>query len=136
MIGNRIKELRKTFSHLSATEFGKKVGKSNGYISELENNIKKPSETLIIAICAVFQVNREWLENGKEPMLMESNTLACTASDICKTACKICDKLPKEEQSMILRMLQGMRPRDGTNDTASSKLLRARKKRQRAGVGD
>ena len=53
---------------LTKTAFAKRVGVSQSMISMLCNGTAKPSDRTISDICREFNVRREWLENGEEPM--------------------------------------------------------------------
>lgn len=75
----RIKELRKNYLHLSQTDFGNKLGVSRSVINNIERNVlARPEQklSLIKLICKEFSVNEDWLINGNEPILMESDTFS------------------------------------------------------------
>jgi len=59
----RLKELRKDLK-LTQTEFGEKIGKSLQAIQQYEYGIRNINESLILLICKIFNVNREWLVDG------------------------------------------------------------------------
>lgn len=70
----RIKELRKTYLHLSQTEFGERLGVSRSVINNIERNVlARPDQKLSLMklICSEFSVNEEWLLNGIEPMFVQ-----------------------------------------------------------------
>ena len=68
----RILELRKTLK-LSATEFGKNIGLKPSSMSDIEHGRSKLTERVIIAICAKYNVNEEWLRTGKGEMFIKEN---------------------------------------------------------------
>lgn len=73
----RIKRLRKEYLHLSQTEFGKKLGVSRSVINNIERNaLARPDQklSLIKLMCSVFNVNEEWVIDGKEPMILDSSS--------------------------------------------------------------
>lgn len=75
----RIRKLRKTYLHLSQTEFGKCLGVSRSVIKNLElNALARPEQklSLIKLMCKEFKVNEEWLLNGIEPMFIEPETFS------------------------------------------------------------
>ena len=55
---------------LTKTDFAKKIGISQPFLSQLCSGQKVPSDRTISDICRVFNVNRRYLENGEEPMFM------------------------------------------------------------------
>lgn len=67
-IAERIKQVRKD-AKLSQSDFGKKLGVSRSVINniELDRNKTGIQENIIKLICCVFNVNENWLKNGKGP---------------------------------------------------------------------
>lgn len=65
-IAERIKQVRKD-AKLSQSDFGEKLGVSRSVINniELDRNKNGIQENIIKLICCVFNVNEEWLKNGK-----------------------------------------------------------------------
>lgn len=63
-MNERIKELRKLLG-LSQEEFGKKLGVTRGAITNIELNKTEPKPLFVDLICEVFDVNKEWIEEGK-----------------------------------------------------------------------
>lgn len=57
-------------STLTKTEFAKRIGISQPYLSQICAGQKTPSDRTIADICRVFKVNRRYLEHGEEPMFM------------------------------------------------------------------
>ena len=55
-------------SGLTKTAFAKRIEVSQGFVSQLTSGSFNPSARTISAICREFNVRREWLENGEEPM--------------------------------------------------------------------
>lgn len=75
----RIRELRKTYLHLSQTEFGERLGVSRSVIKNIElNALARPDQKLSLMklICSEFNVNEEWLLNGAEPMFVQPDTFS------------------------------------------------------------
>ncbi|MEB1806017.1 MAG: helix-turn-helix domain-containing protein [Bacillaceae bacterium] len=62
-IGERIKELRKSVD-LSQKEFSKKIGISQGSLSDIEKGRNKPSIETFIAISNQFNVTIDWIIKG------------------------------------------------------------------------
>ncbi len=74
-IGPRIKEIRQA-KGLTQKEFADSLGIVQGFLSGLERGKKIPSDTLLIALCHLYEINQEWLETGtgemfKKPSLPE-----------------------------------------------------------------
>lgn len=63
----RIHALRKELG-ISQTEFGKKINISGPAVAKIESGKNSPSDQTITLICDRFNVNREWLAYGIEPM--------------------------------------------------------------------
>lgn len=63
-IGRRINSVRKA-SKLTQIEFARSLGVKQADISGLENGLTAPSERLIISICQLYSMNKEWLKSGK-----------------------------------------------------------------------
>lgn len=61
-LGDRINFVRKD-NKMNQSEFAKTLGISQAHVSKIEKNIEKPSETLLLFISHLFQVNIEWLKN-------------------------------------------------------------------------
>jgi transcriptional regulator with XRE-family HTH domain len=63
-VDKRIRQTREDLGWTQA-QFGGFVGISEGYVGMIENGRRKPSQALIIAIAAKFDVNENWLRVGK-----------------------------------------------------------------------
>lgn len=66
----RFTKVRKA-NHLTQAEFGNKIGVTGAAISRIESGDREPSDVVIKAVCREFNVRREWLELGHEPMMSE-----------------------------------------------------------------
>ena len=65
---DRIKAIRKHYD-LTQAEFGDRIGVKGNTITNYENDLRNPSDAIIVSICREFNVNEEWLRNGKGEML-------------------------------------------------------------------
>ena len=65
---DRIKAIRKHYD-LTQAEFGERIGVKGNTITNYENDLRNPSDAIIVSICREFNVNEEWLRNGKGEML-------------------------------------------------------------------
>lgn len=76
---DRIRELRKSYLHLSQTEFGEKLGVSRSVIKNIElDALARPDQklSLIKLMCKEFSVSEEWLLNGSGPMFVQPETFS------------------------------------------------------------
>lgn len=55
---------------ITKTDFAKKLGISQPFVSRICSGDAVPSDRTISDICRVFNVNRRYLEYGEEPMFM------------------------------------------------------------------
>ena len=60
----RLKELRKQLK-LSQKDFGNKLGVGDTAISKIEKGENKLSYRMALSICSIFNVNIDWLLEGK-----------------------------------------------------------------------
>jgi repressor LexA len=71
-VGPRIKEIRLA-KGLTQKAFADSLGIVQGFLSSLERGKKVPSDTLLIALCHLYEINPEWLQNGAGKMLKSSS---------------------------------------------------------------
>lgn len=71
-MNDRIILLRKTLK-LSQTAFGEKLGVSRSVINNIERELTDLKPPLSRLICSIFNVNPNWLENGKGEMFLPDN---------------------------------------------------------------
>lgn len=69
ILNERIKVLREELG-LSMEKFGGRIGLTRSAISKIESG-SNPSDQTIISICREFNVNEEWLRNGKGDMFLD-----------------------------------------------------------------
>jgi SOS-response transcriptional repressor LexA len=67
-VGSRIKEIRLA-KGLTQKEFADSLGIVQGFLSSLERGKKVPSDTLLIALCHLYEINPEWMQCGTGKML-------------------------------------------------------------------
>lgn len=71
-IGERIRKLRGAETQES---FGKKLGVSSQYISQLEKGNSQPSLELAMKLCDIYGVTLDWIFVGKQiPKVQEPDT--------------------------------------------------------------
>lgn len=66
---DRIREARKAL-HLTQKEFGDKIGIAGNTVTNYENGLRSPSNSIVVAICREFNVNEEWLRTGEGDMFI------------------------------------------------------------------
>ena len=66
-IGDRVKQIRRE-KDLTQKEFADSLGIVQGFLSGIERGRKTPSDTLIIALCNLYEINRVWLLSGTGDM--------------------------------------------------------------------
>lgn len=74
-MNERIKALRKTLN-LTQQEFADRIGVKRGTIANYEIGRNKPVDAIYSLICREFNVNKDWLRNGKGNMFINTNTLS------------------------------------------------------------
>ncbi|WP_243688214.1 helix-turn-helix domain-containing protein [Geotalea toluenoxydans] len=62
-MGLRIKEIRQA-KDMTQKEFADSLGIVQGFLSGVERGKKNVSDTLIIALCHSYGINKEWLKTG------------------------------------------------------------------------
>nr|DAW29044.1 MAG TPA: helix-turn-helix domain protein [Caudoviricetes sp.] len=70
---NRIKEIRSSLN-MSQTEFANKLGTTRSGVQAWEYGLNNPSTAMQALICNKFNINREWLVNGKGEMIVPTNS--------------------------------------------------------------
>lgn len=83
---DRIKAIRKHYD-LTQAEFGDRIGVKGNTITNYENDLRNPSDAIIVSICREFNVNEEWLRTGNGEMFIpvsKSDLIADMMSDVLK----------------------------------------------------
>lgn len=86
-------------SKLTQVKFADKIGISRTGLQKLISGENNPSEQTIRAICNQFKVNREWLEEGIEPMYQPN---APTSDD------ELIDEVLAGEDEFIKAFIKGI----------------------------
>lgn len=60
--------------NLTQIEFGDKVGISQGHLTSIESGKRTVTDKSVIAICATFGINEEWLRTGTGEMFIASDS--------------------------------------------------------------
>lgn len=72
-VNERVKMARKALN-LTQIEFGDKVGISQGHLTSIESGKRTVTDKSVIAICAAFGIDENWLRTGAGEMFVESDT--------------------------------------------------------------
>lgn len=75
-INERIRYFRKEILHMSQVEFAKRLGMKQTSVSTIEKTGGTVTSPTINALCLAFNLNKNWLKEGKEPMLLEPQTFS------------------------------------------------------------
>lgn len=100
-LGERIKMLR---GESSQQEFADKLSITRQYVALLESDKRGPSPLLMDSLCQKFQVRREWLEFGDEPMYLKD--LASSDEDLDIVLRAMTGK--SESKKQLLRIIADM----------------------------
>lgn len=108
-------------SKLTKTDFAKKLGISQPFLSQICAGTKVPSDRTISDICRVFNVNRRYLEHGEEPMFMPDpdmdteyiNTLLAASDspfvDAIRAVLDVYVKLPADSRKKVDEFIADVR---------------------------
>lgn len=72
MINERVRQIRAALK-MTQTDFGKRISVSQNYLTNIETGRREITEKLIKLICLEYNVNEEWLRDGKGPMFIEND---------------------------------------------------------------
>ena len=111
----RIKELRKAL-RLSQEEFGAKIGVTGSSVCNYENGSRTIMEQIIVSICREFNVNRAWLVEGVGDMftnlpetIIDELVVQFDLDEEERELVSLFCNLPKENRSVVMNFLRGMR---------------------------
>jgi transcriptional regulator with XRE-family HTH domain len=68
----RIKEVRKKFN-MSQVEFSERIFLTKGFYGDIEIGKKKVNDRMIFIVSKQFNVNEDWIRNGKGEMFVDKN---------------------------------------------------------------
>lgn len=80
-MGLRIKEIRQA-KDMTQKEFADSLGIVQGFLSGVERGKKNVSDTLIIALCHSYGINKEWLKTGYGEKFRELQIEASRPSNV------------------------------------------------------
>lgn len=102
-MNDRIKKLRKALD-LTQREFAERIGMKQNSIALIESGKRNISNQAILSICREYNVNEDWLREGKEPMFIEMSRDEEIAAFVGKTLSEESDTFKKRFISMLSRL--------------------------------
>lgn len=96
-MNERLKKLRKTLD-MTQQEFADRIGIKRNSLANYETGRNTPIDAIIVSICREFNVNEEWLREGKGEMFIKMTRDEEIATFIGKT-------LHSEEDSFKKRLI-------------------------------
>ena len=72
--GERVRAVRKQLG-LSQTEFAARMGMTQGYVTNIERNIREVNSRLAKLICDTYSVSETWLVSGEGDMFQDNEHL-------------------------------------------------------------
>ena len=107
-MNDRIKKLRKALD-LTQREFAERIGMKQNSIALIESGKRNISNQAILSICREYNVNEDWLREGKEPMFIEMSRDEEIAAFVGKTLSEESDTFKKRFISMLSRLSESDR---------------------------
>lgn len=114
----RIKKIRKSFAEYGKTQesFAEYLGISKQNLASYETGRRVPSEAVIQLICEKCNVNKEWLQNGKEPIFKEKDgsfsellsDLDDSDDDFIKSLIRVYMGLDEDSKKALRKIANGM----------------------------
>lgn len=99
-MNERIKELRKALG-LTQQKFADAIGVRQNTVAQYEIGRNQPIDTVITLICREFNVNEEWLRNGKGEMFQPKSR----NEELFEFAVKVAEGPPNTLQAQLLSVM-------------------------------
>lgn len=119
-INERLKHLRKNVLRLTQSELGNTLGLGKAAVSKMESNTSTITEQNIKLICKEFNVNYDWLVDGKGEIFIDTDrtTIELLADDYELRPVEVSlieefVKLDEEERDVLLNYLQNVFLKNG-----------------------
>ena len=100
----RIKYLRKQVLDLSQDDFSKKINISRSNLGNIETGKINLTERVLSDICRTFQVKKDWITTGIEPIFEEGNNPLDT--EVLKLYSSLTDENKKYLYGYMQRLLE------------------------------
>ena len=108
---DRFKAMRKTLG-LTQEELASKLGMHFTTISKIERGINNPTEPMVYLLRELYNVNPEWIFEGKEPMLLTKvikvERKHYSLQDICDAMMKTFETLTEEQKDAVLQYVENL----------------------------
>ncbi|WP_373220932.1 helix-turn-helix domain-containing protein [Mediterraneibacter gnavus] len=75
-INERIKHFRKDILHLNQRQFAADLGMAQTGVSTMEQDGATITDRVIKSLCLAYNLNEDWLRDGKEPMYIQPPTFS------------------------------------------------------------
>ena len=119
-INERLKHLRKNVLRLTQSELGNTLGLGKAAVSKMESNTSTITEQNIKLICKEFNVNYDWLVDGKGEIFIDTDrtTIELLADDYKLRPVEVSlieefVELDEEERNVLLNYLQNVFLKNG-----------------------
>lgn len=119
-INERLKHLRKNVLRLTQSELGNTLGLGKAAVSKMESNTSTITEQNIKLICKEFNVNYDWLVDGKGEIFIDTDrtTIELLADDYKLRPVEVSlieefVKHDEEERDVLLNYLQNVFLKNG-----------------------
>ena len=107
----RFKAMRKTLG-LTQEELASKLGMHFTTISKIERGINKPTGPMVYLLRELYNVNPEWIFEGKEPMILTKvikvERKHYSLQDICGAMAKAFETLTEEQKDAVLQCVDNL----------------------------
>ncbi len=119
-IHERIKQLRKEELKMTQIDFGKRLNSAGSTVVGWEKGDRTPPESTLKLICKEFNVNYDWLVDGKGVIFIDTDrtTIELLADDYKLRPVEVSlieefVKLDEEERNVLLNYLQNVFLKNG-----------------------
>ena len=116
-INERLKHLRKNVLRLTQSELGNTLGLGKAAVSKMESNTSTITEQNIKLICKEFNVNYDWLVDGKGEIFIDTDrtTIELLADDykLRPVEVSLIEEFVEEERDVLLNYLQNVFLKNG-----------------------
>lgn len=106
-IHERLKYLRQQKLNLTTRAFGASINMSGGAITNMEKGIRNITERTIRDICREYNINSDWLINGKEPIFKNSIDSLNINDEVKQLATKY-NLLNHSDKELIRKMIDSL----------------------------
>lgn len=106
MLAETIKDIRRR-NYLNQTQFAKRIGVTQGTVSQWENGLTRPNSDQLRSISKEFNISVDDLLQGEPDKIRPIGTPQTPEA---RTLAKGIDKMPEQQRKAILNMMTGLYP--------------------------